>query len=863
MDPQVITAPSLDTPSHLGEVRNAAPLHCLHCGRSNPEPEKSSFCCQGCAAVFEILNERGLAKSYYQLKRSGVSVRGRVPAALPAESYDYLDDPKIQGESFEPGAGSGTHRCLQFYLEGVHCVACVWLTEKIGDFVPHVKSVRLDLGNSVATVVLDEKGKFSEVATEFARLGYRPHFLKQGESERHQKRENRLQLIRLAVAGAATGNIMLMSVPLYTGLTGSFAELFRWLSFIIFLPVGFFSAWPFYQSALGALRSGQVSIDIPIVLGILLGAGASTYNLISGSPHIYFDSLAPLVFLLLASRYALRRAQQMALNSTRLVQFLTPSWVRRWDGQRGGFARVALDEAKVGDLIEVLPNELIPVDGVVSRGISTLNSSLLTGESLPTPVSVGGGVFAGTQNLDAPLEIKVTATGLSSRLGRILKQMEESLTAKAPIVAAADRASRYFVMAVVAVVTGVFLWWLPQDFNEALNRALALAIVTCPCALALATPLAVTQTLGRCARAGILIKGGDVLEKLARIKRIFLDKTGTLTNGCFEVLSWGPVPAVLDGPTQAEPHEQSEVRRDEQPLEPLDAHRVRINNLDLKGIFLALESQSVHPIARAFLNAFSDRLKEGPLPKVTDFKETLGVGVSGRIGSYRYEISQWKGSIKEDGQGLTDSEGGTRVALFEEGHRIAHAVLGDRLRADSQSAVERLRVAGLELRILSGDSRGAVRAVAEALGFQWDEWFAEVSPEKKAELVGAEPRAVMVGDGANDAVALARAYVGIAVHGGMEIAMRAADAYHSNPGVMPVYHGVLASRETMRVIYRNFAFSFLYNIVGATAAILGWMTPLAAALLMPASALTVYLSSLVGTRRLRAVLSEAERRGNS
>lgn len=843
MDHQAITAQSLDASSALGAGMSSVSLHCLHCGRSNPEPESSSFCCRGCAAVFEILNERGLARSYYQLKRSGVSVRGRVPAPLPAESYDYLDDPKIQGESL----GSESNRCLQFYLEGVHCVACVWLTEKIGDFVPHVKSVRLDLGNSVATVVLDEKGKFSEVASEFARLGYRPHYLKQGESEQHQKRENRFQLIRLAVAGAATGNIMLMSVPLYTGLTGSFAELFRWLSFLIFLPVGFFSAWPFYQSALGALRSGQVSIDIPIVLGILLGAGASTYNLVSGSPHIYFDSLAPLVFLLLASRYALRRAQQMALNSTRLVQFLTPSWVRRWEAQRGEFRKVALDEAKVGDLIEVLPNELIPVDGVVTRGISTLNSSLLTGESLPTPVSVGGGVFAGTQNLDAPIEIKVTATGLSSRLGRILRQMEESLTAKAPIVAAADRASRYFVVAVVAVVTGVFLWWLPQDFNEALNRALALAIVTCPCALALATPLAVTQTLGRCARVGILIKGGDVLEKLARIKKVFLDKTGTLTTGCFEVLSWSAVPAALGIPTQGD----------------TDQQRRRVNHLDLKGIVLALESQSVHPIARAFQKAFSDRLKEGPLPKVTEFKETLGVGVVGRIGACRYEICQWKGSSEEVGQGLNLSEGGTRVALFEEGRLVAVAVLGDRLRADTQSAVQRLREAGLELRILSGDSKSAVRVVAESLGFQGNEWFAEVSPEKKAELVGSEPRAVMVGDGANDAVALARAYVGIAVHGGMEIAMRAADAYHSSPGVLPVYESVLASRETMRVIYRNFAFSFLYNILGATAAILGWMTPLAAALLMPASALTVYLSSLVGTRRLRTVLSEAEMRGNS
>lgn len=813
--PPAIRSPEMET---LSLENLKPPSLCIHCNSRIPSTRKDSFCCRGCETVYQLLQNRGL-HTYYDLRKKGRSIRRAAPVAdeLDRPSFSYLDDPEFLRLYSSP-CPDGTS--MQFYLDGVHCAACVWLTEKVSDFVDGVQSVRLDLANSLATVKLESDGSFGVVAEEFAKLGYRPHPVKHDDLSLLKKRDERILLIQLAIAGACTGNIMLLAVSLYSGLSGHLAQQFKWISFALFLPIFFYSSIPFYRGAWGALRHKQVSIDIPIVLGILLGTIMSLANLITGSDHVYFDSLAALVFLLLASRYVLRRAQQNALNASNLLHFLTPS-VARKKNEAGTFEEMSLNLLKSGDLIEVRAGDCIPVDGRVEQGVSLLNCALLTGESHLQKIEPGQNVYAGTINQQTPILIKVSESGSQTRLGKILRSMEENLSRRAPIVAFADRVSQIFVAAVLILVGMVFFGgiYFLKDWHQAMNHALALAIVTCPCAFALATPLAMSSSIARCARGGILVKGGDVLEKLSQLSTVFLDKTGTLTTGRFEVLS-----ETLPSP-------------------------------EVQAAVYALEARSNHPIAKAIVRHLKTIEN---LPEVENFEETLGKGVSGTIQGSFYEVGRPKPTPHEvaGSHRRENSEVLTQVAVLREGALIGQITLGDRIRDDTSLALKELRSLGLQLKILSGDSTATVNFTAAQLDIPACDAFAEKTPEEKSEIVKQEPRALMVGDGANDAVALASAYVGLAVHSGMEVSMRAADCYLFSPGVLPIHRLIVISRETMKLIHRNFLFSLAYNLIGGLAAIFGKVDPLFAAVLMPLSAFTVLISSMLGTSQLRKFSTE-------
>jgi Cu2+-exporting ATPase/Cu+-exporting ATPase len=769
--------------------------------------------------VFALIHERGL-DDYYRIREQGASIRSSRPAAVPSETlsiFSHLDDPEFLNLYCKSESGSGL-RTMQFYLEGVHCTACVWLTEKVSEWVKGVRSIRLDLGHSLATVKIDAQGSFSEVAREFMKLGYRPYPVKQDEAQALEARENHRALIRMAVAGAGAGNIMLLAISVYAGATGVLQHYFEWISFLICLPVATYSAWPFYRSAFGALRFRQLSIDIPIALGLGVAFVASFFSMLVHSKHVYFDTVSSLVFLLLASRYVLRKTQQEALHATRLIHFLTPSMARRKHAQGSEYEEISVDSLQAGDRVLVLSGECIPTDGIVYSGISTLNTSLLTGESRPELVQPGMPVFAGTINTQAPLEIEVQKFGSTTRLGKILSSMEEHLSRKAPIVAFTDQISKAFVLISLALVAVAFYVGFRINPAEGVSRALAMAIVACPCAFAFATPLALSIAMGHCARNGVLVKGADVLEKLAHVEEVVLDKTGTLTTGRFEVKSW-----IIDA-------DQSEIE---------------------EAIY-ALELRSTHPIARALVKFFKPRIDGNALPSVDEFAETIGRGISGRVRGNLYTIESFS-----DWNGDSDTEAsGTQIVILKNGARVGRIILGDTLRSDTEPAIARLRKLGLGVKILSGDCKSAVMGVAHRLGVSSRDAIFKASPERKSELISKLPRALMVGDGANDSIALATAYVGVAVHSGMEISMRAADVYQRQPGVMPIVHLIQISRETLKVIYRNFAFSLIYNFIGTYAAITGHVSPLFAAILMPISALTVFGSSMVGTRQLRRIYSQ-------
>ncbi len=467
-----------------------------------------------------------------------------------------------------------------------------------------------------------------------------------------------------------------------------------------------------------------------------------------------------------------------------------------------------------GSIVELRAGDSVPADGVVVEGTSTLDLSLLTGESRPVAVAARRPVHAGTVNLSGRLLVEVRSTGEDTRVGRLLRLVEEHAARRAPVVRLADRISAWFVVAVLGLALATLLIWLRLDPAHAVDHAVALLIVSCPCALGLATPLAVAAAVGRAARRGILIKGGDVLEELARTGLMFLDKTGTLTEGRMALVGWHGDPAVeAPGGGGREPllppHRQRALRR----------HRPAINHL-------------------------GHRRGEPPRPRHDRGRRN---GRTVMVGSPAFAAERGVGSRPDAaGRSIDDAarDGLTPVVVCVDSEVVAIAALGDPLRSDARAAVGKIRELGWDLEVLSGDHRATVRAAADQLGV--DRYRGEVNPELKAELVrdaAGQGRVVMVGDGVNDAAALAAATVGIGVHGGAEAALTAADVFLARPGLSPVVELLEGSRRTLAVIRRNLIFSLLYNLVAVSLAMAGLMHPLLAAVLMPLSSITVVISS--------------------
>jgi Cu2+-exporting ATPase len=548
-------------------------------------------------------------------------------------------------------------------------------------------------------------------------------------------------------------------------------------------------------------------MDLPIAIALGAGFTRGVVNTVTGGGPIYFDGVAMLVFLLLVGRFLQQRAQRAAADSASLLHGLTPSVARVIEDE--AVREVPTEALLPAMTVDVRAGETFPADGTVSWGTSEVDLALLTGESRPVRVGPGTAVWAGTVNLAAGLRVIVTQAGEASRVGRLLQEVAAGAGRRARIVLLADRLAGWFVAAVLVLAAVTWTYWHYALPAVALDNAIALLIVTCPCALALATPLAVSVAVGRAARQGILIKGGDALEALARPATLYLDKTGTVTEGSFRLASW-------DGPEWARP------------------------------LVVALERHSSHPVAAGFLRAWPDIAP----PAATEVQQTLGGGVEGVVEARRIVVgSPGFVSARADRQPPprdTQAPDRTPVWVAVDGVVVAIAGFGDPLRAEAPAVLAKLRDRGWRVRLLSGDADDVVRSVAERIGLNAGAWQGGVSPEGKAAEIGRAAEGgpvVMVGDGVNDAAAMARATVGIAVRGGAEASLAVADVYLARPGLDPLDELITGSERTLRVIRRNIAFSLAYNLVGATLAVGGWITPLMAAVLMPASSLTVVLAS--------------------
>jgi Cu2+-exporting ATPase/Cu+-exporting ATPase len=776
-------------------------IHCTHCDEvavialfnQDDLEKKDPFCCNGCMTVYNIIHEKGL-DSYYKIKSDSKVLKRRSPVDTKNEKFLYLDSKDFLDEyAYHNQYGLLT---LEFYLEGIHCLACLWLVEKMPDFLDDVDTSRLDMGKSVASITLKSHGLFSNVARELNNLGYRPHPLKRNEEMKGlREKEDRAALLKIGIAGASAANTMLFADFLYGGADGIYAHWFSIMTVVMALPALLYSAIPFYQNAWNAIKTKTVSIDVPIAIAIILGLCFGLFNLLTGVHQNYLDSLTDLVFFLLLSRYFLKKIQEKGLNANDLNFFYQTSSVLKKEGEN--FIEIHPKYLKINDLIKVKSNEIIPADGVVVEGESSLNNSLLTGESLPQKVKVGDQIYSGTQNIDNELVIKIEAVERNSRIGKILKQVEDGWIQKAKIVELTNKVSQYFIIVVFLLAAILFTYlYMHGNASAAFSRSLTLLIVTCPCALALATPLALTHTLSKASKKGIIIKSDEVIEKLSQVKSVFLDKTGTITYGNLKVENF---------------------RVEKQ------------TTLSLFDIIITLEQKSMHPVARA-LKEYAFQNGASHVLEIKNYLEILGIGVSGIINNHFYEIKAWQ--------------------IFEDNNLIASFKLTDQIRKDSKVAITLLKKLGITPMMVSGDRTAIVNQVAQEVDIDHVSTWSEVTPEKKLQLIENSEHALMVGDGANDAMALSKAFVGVAVHGSMDISLRAADVYLTTPGISPLVDLIIISRETMKVIYRNLSISLVYNCFSVYAAYNGSITPFIAAIIMPISSLTILLSTLIGTKAL-------------
>lgn len=838
---------SLNPPS-----AGAAPsvVLCDHCGLRvppalrDPRAEKQ-FCCGGCRVAFETICASGLAE-YYRVRRElGSASTPEITERVVAKntSYAAFDDAKFlarHASCTDSGAAS-----IELRLEGVHCAACVWLIERLPRMAPGVLDARLNLCSATARVVWDPaQVSLSAIAGRLAGLGYAPHPARGKHSRDSRTQADRKQLLRLGVAGACAGNSMLIALALYTGeangIEPRFLELFRWLS----MGVGVLAlAWPgatFFRGALAALRTGSTNLDLPIALALAVGGVAGIWNVFTGRGEIYFDSLAVLVFLLLVGRFLQSRQQRWAEDAVGLLLSITPVSCRVI---RDGNASDCAVDSLVGDeLLEVRSGELFSADATVEEGESCIDLSLLTGESAPQPIGIGSQVYAGAKNVGGTVRVRVNALGEQTRAGKLMRLVEEGARVKAPLVELADRMAGRFVVVVAAIALANFACWLSAGpLGPAIESTVALLVVACPCALGLATPLTMAVAIGRAARDSVLIKDAAALERLGRVGLqkpglLLLDKTGTLTLGRPRVIAW---------------------RGPEWP----------------KNWLAALESESIHPIGRALVEAYAS-------DEVTCLRraERLDGGVvgwcvaednSGWLAAGSVQFFQRLG-VPLDADLLAacsegESVGATPVLVGFDGHSseadgmqccraVAAIWLRDEPLEGAAAAIAELQRRGWSAEIVSGDRPGPVEVVAAAAGIPIERAAACTSPEGKLARVLAAahgsdypvPTVVMVGDGVNDAAALAAADVGIAVHGGTEASLAAADIYIARPGVGAIVDVIELSRCTMQIARGNLAVSLCYNVLAVSLAAAGWITPLVAAILMPISSATVLAIAFSG-----------------
>ncbi|XKG59290.1 cadmium-translocating P-type ATPase [Caenispirillum salinarum] len=786
---------------------------CRHCGTPVPprSPAGPDFCCRGCQAAFGLINGMGL-ESYYRKRCID-------PDARPLKPEDEALATDFSAHVHAEDDGT---RTLHLMVEGLHCAACVWLIETVLTRQPGVRNARVNMTTRRLTLRWDpaETGSDSPngLIEPVLQVGYRLVPYDPEALGREGAKADRELLRAMAVAGFAAGNVMLFSVSVWSGaeMTWATRDLMHWLSALIAVPAVLYAGRPFFRSALTALRARRTNMDVPISLGVLLATGMSLVQVINSAEHAYFDASVMLLFFLLVGRYLDNRARGRARSAAEHLLALGSGSVTVLEADG---TRRLLPPAKVapGMTILVAAGERVGVDGTVTDGRSDLDTSLITGETVPQSVAPGDRAFAGTVNLSGPLRLTVDAVGERTLLAEIVRMMEVAEQGRAKYVALADRVARWYAPVVHLAALGTFLGWYlgaGASWQQSLLTAIAVLIITCPCALALAVPVVQVIASGRLLRGGILIKTATALERLNGCDTIVFDKTGTLTLGHPDLLTEGAAWTRAD--------------------------------LDLAA---GLAGASRHPLARA-LAARSD----APVAEGVEEVPGRGLRLSTADGEVRLGSRVFCGVDGATAWATSaDTAPGPELWLARPDVAPVPFLFADAPRPDAAAVVTELARRGYRLELLSGDREPAVRSVAGALGI--DTWRAACTPADKCarlEALRAEgARVLMVGDGLNDAPALAAADASVSPSTAVDVSQTAADVVFQGQRLGPVLEVLDTARRADRLVKQNFGLALLYNVFTIPLAVGGFVTPLIAALAMSSSSVVVITNALRLSRRGR------------
>ncbi|KAA0875812.1 heavy metal translocating P-type ATPase [Nitrincola tapanii] len=801
-------------------------LACFHCGSPVPkgsdfttliQGEKRSMCCPGCQAVAETIVSGGLDNFY---RHRGDDVRSETGDLLQLQELTQelalYDRPDVQ-KTFVSGMESDTYDAM-LVIEGISCAACIWLLENHLSRQAGVVRFSVNLSNHRAHLLWKpDEVKLSHLLAEIIQVGYKAHPYHPDKEEQLLQQEHKRSVIRLGIAGIGSMQAMMFAGALYAadmsgGMEDKYVLLMRWASLVVSTPVILYAALPFLRNALRDIKARHLTMDIPVSIAIWGGYVASVWATAFDTGEIYFESVTMFTFFLLIGRFMEMKARQRTGSAGNALMDLLPTSATRI--LAGGTEElVPATDLRPGDRILIKPGHTIPADGIIRQGVSSVDESALTGEYMPLSKRRGDKVVGGTINVESLLEVEVTTVGEKSRLSSIVRLLDRAQTEKPRIAQIADKVASYFVGATLIVAIAVYTAWYFIEPASAFWVTLAVLVVTCPCALSLATPTALTAATGTLRQAGLLITRGHVLESFSKATHILFDKTGTLTEGRLAL---------------QETHPLAELSRNE-----------------LLRIAAALEAQSEHPIARAF--------KPWWEVSADQVEMTLGQGIQGQVDGQRYRIGKpeycqalYQGALPD----MPDQER-QWILLANETSALGWFALDDQIRREAYETLSALQKMGLKVQMVSGDTSPAVARTAEKLGIT--EVYSGMSPEQKLEhisqLQSQGARVIMVGDGINDIPVLVGAQTSVSMGAATDLAKTNADAVLINNHLKTLVDGILLSRKTERIIKENLGLSLAYNVIALPAASMGMIPPYIASIGMTASSLVVVGNALRLTRR--------------
>ncbi len=819
---------------------------CFHCTLPIPknvhllvtiENQLRPMCCAGCQAVAQTIVDSGLADYYKHRDVAAIrpdSLEDLIPESLRDEMVFY-DHPEISKQFVVTNVDHTAEAFL--VMEGIVCAACVWLLERGIRKIEGVQTFQINYSSHRAHLSFDPNiVKLSTVLLQVRELGYKAIPFDEHESQKHLKAQRSLLLKQFAVAAISSMQVMMLAVGLYFGVYEGMSDesrlILRWANLVLSLPCITYASWSFYRSAWLDLLNMRLSMDVNISLAIILGALASIWNTWFDVGEIYFESVTMFAFLLLGARLIEMNARHKAMSLADSVLRIKPRFANRLNAE-GHPEVVSLTDLKVDDLLLVKPGETIPTDGVLLSDIAELDESLLTGESLPVRKKYQDSVIGGALNIDQTIRMRVSVLGAETVFSQMIRLIDRAMSEKPKIAQVADQISNWFVILLLITCGISYVVWRMIDPSRAFEVMLAILVVSCPCALALATPAALTAGSQVLVSLGLLPTRAGSLENLSRVTDIVFDKTGTLTNGQFHIST------CLDATGNALSVTQADA---------------------LLRIASAMERESHHPIARAFTNTESKAAIVNeeitvPLP-VLETKQILGQGVSaviteGAMGSDYYQLGKlnW---IQADFQksaalieAMAQTEISTWVTFAKNGQVLAFFGLSDQLRADAVATLKQLKKQ-YTVHIVSGDNEEAVQRLNQQCDF--DHVRFECLPEDKLNYVAAlqaqNKVVAMLGDGLNDAPVLAQADVSIAMNQGAQLAQTTADMILLSDRLAPLLGGLVTAKETQRIIQQNLIWALIYNVIALPVAAMGFVVPWIAALGMSASSLIVIGNTL-------------------